>query len=556
MMRCTLLCLALLSVPAWVGPADDPDLAMVHRIKAEAFQGSQVMDHLFYLTDVHGPRLTASPGFAAAAAWAAGRLSGWGLTNVKQEPWGSFGRPWALKRYSAHMTQPVYAPLHGVPRAWSAGTSGPVSGDVVAAPLFASWEDVDREDLPKLKQRIREFQQARKGTLAGKLVLIEPLRELPPPSGAVSERLDDAKLSSLASAPEPFKPPALAWIDRLPGDPKKREQLWASLPDEISEDYYQQLVAARTSLNAFLRAEAVLGVLATDTRGHGGVVFTEEAGSWEAGAPVPPTTIVLSPESYARLYRLVERKIPVRVELDVDVAMGEQAADGVNVLAEIPGGSKQDEIVMLGAHLDSWNAGTGATDNAAGCAVAIEAMRILRALGVTMDRSVRLALWSGEEQGLFGSRAYVKQRFGDPLTLSLKPEHAKLAAYFNLDNGTGKIRGVYLQGNDMVRPIFEAWLQPFRDLGANTLSIRDTGGTDHLSFDAVGLPGFQFIQDPLDYSTRTHHSDLDVYDHIQPSDLMQASAILASFVYHAAIRPELLPRKPLPRPLPPRPEAR
>lgn len=551
-----LLCLAALGMPAPVAPSEDADLAIVHRIKAEAFTGSQVMDHLFFLTDVHGPRLTASPGFEAAAAWAAGRLSGWGLANVKQEPWGRFGRPWALKRFSAHMRQPVYAPLHGVPRAWSAGTQGPVSGPVVAAPLFASWEDHDRDDLPKLKERIARFMETQHGKLSGKLVLIEPLRELPLPSGSMAERLDDAKLGSLASAPEPFKPPALEWIDRLPGDPKKRDQLWASLPDEISEDYYQQLVAARTSLNAFLRKQGVLGVLATDTRGHGGLVFTEEAGSWEAEAPLPPTTVVLAPESYARLFRLVERNIPVTVELDADVALGEQAADGLNVIAEIPGGRKQDEVVMLGAHLDSWNAGTGATDNAAGCAVSIEAMRILKSLGVTLDRTVRLALWSGEEQGLFGSRAYVKQRFGDPRTMALGPDHAKLAGYFNVDNGTGRIRGVYLQGNDMVRPIFEAWLAPFRDLGATTLSIRDTGSTDHLSFDAVGLPGFQFIQDPLDYSTRTHHSDLDVYDHIQASDLMQASAILASFVYHAAMRPELLPRKPLPRPLPPRKERR
>jgi Zn-dependent M28 family amino/carboxypeptidase len=210
---------------------------------------------------------------------------------------------------------------------------------------------------------------------------------------------------------------------------------------------------------------------------------------------------------------------------------------------------------MLGAHLDSWHGGTGATDNAAGCAVALEAMRVLRSLGVTLDRTVRLALWSGEEQALYGSRAYVTKHFGDPVTMKLEPAHAKLAGYFNVDNGTGKIRGVYLQGNDMVRPIFEAWLAPFRDLGATTLTIRNTAGTDHLSFDAVGLPGFQFIQDPVDYSSRTHHSDLDVYDHILSADLMQASAILASFVYHAANRTEMLPRKPLPKPLPPRKNA-
>jgi carboxypeptidase Q len=209
-------------------------------------------------------------------------------------------------------------------------------------------------------------------------------------------------------------------------------------------------------------------------------------------------------------------------------------------------------VVMLGAHLDSWHTGTGATDNGAGSAVVLEAFRILKSLNLPMDRTVRVALWGGEEQGLFGSRGYVLSHFGDPVTMKLKPEHAKLAGYFNLDNGSGKIRGIYLQGNDMVRPIFEAWLSPFKDEGATTITIRNTGGTDHQSFDAVGLPGFQFIQDPLDYESRTHHSELDVYDHANPSDLMQASAIVASFAYNAATRGELLPRKPLPKPLPPR----
>jgi Zn-dependent M28 family amino/carboxypeptidase len=240
------------------------------------------------------------------------------------------------------------------------------------------------------------------------------------------------------------------------------------------------------------------------------------------------------------------------VELEVNV-VNHDYADGAtvyNTIGEIAGTDKADEVVMLGAHLDSWHAGTGATDNAAGCAVMLEAMRILKTLQLPLDRTVRLALWTGEEQGIYGSRAYVKSHFADPVTMSVLPDHAKLAGYFNVDNGTGKIRGVYLQGNDMVRPIFESWLAPFRDLGATTLSIRNTGGTDHQSFDDLGLPGFQFIQDPLDYGSRTHHSNLDVYDHIVPADLMQASAILASFVYDAATRPDRLPRKPLPKPLP------
>jgi Zn-dependent M28 family amino/carboxypeptidase len=242
----------------------------------------------------------------------------------------------------------------------------------------------------------------------------------------------------------------------------------------------------------------------------------------------------------------------VKLELDVRSRSHDEDLDGINVVAEIPGGKKKEEVVMLGGHLDSWHGGTGATDNAAGCAVMLEAMRILKTLGMPMDRTVRLALWDGEEQGFYGSTGYVRRHFADPVTMKLLPGHATLAGYFNVDNGTGKIRGVYLQGNDMVRPIFEAWLQPFADLGATTLSIQDTRGTDHLLFDAVGLPGFQFIQDPVDYEPRTHHSNLDVYDHLVPADLMQASAVVASFVYNAATRPEKLPRKPLPKPLPPK----
>jgi Zn-dependent M28 family amino/carboxypeptidase len=260
------------------------------------------------------------------------------------------------------------------------------------------------------------------------------------------------------------------------------------------------------------------------------------------------------PEQWNRLWRLLEKDVPVEVELNLTVT-SVSSPTTANVIAEIPGGAKKEELVMLGAHLDSWHAGTGATDNGAGCAVAIEAVRILEAMHLKLDRTVRLALWSGEEQGLYGSRAYVRDHFADPLTMKVKPEHARLCAYFNLDNGTGKIRGIHLQDNDMARPIFDAWFTPFKDLGADTITIRPTGGTDHLSFDAVGLPGFQFIQDPLDYGTRTHHSELDVYDHAQAGDLMQASAILASFVYNAANRAEMLPRKPLPEPLPPRSEA-
>ena len=531
------------------------DLAAIHRIRVEAMQNGKVMDHLFSLTDVNGPRLTASPGFRTAADWSVKQLKGWGLSNVHLEPWGTFGRSWSLRHFSAHMVEPTYAPLSGIPKAWCDGTSGPVTGEVVSAPLFQTWEDDDRNDLPKLVARIAEYSEEEHGKLRGKIVMIDPLRELAPATRPAVDRYDTAELDSLAVAPEPFVRPDYEWpLLGLPSDPKKRRQLQASLPMEVASDYYARLREARSKLNAFLHDEGVLAVLASDTRGPGGIVFAEAAGLWRAGAPVPPPVIVLEPEPYARMARLIDKKISVKVEVDVGVDFPEGAQDGVNVIAEIPGHKKKDEVVMVGAHLDSWHSGTGATDNAAGCVVGLEAVRILKTLGLPMDRTVRLALWSGEEQGLLGSRGYVRAHFGDPVTMALKPEHAKLAGYFNLDNGSGKIRGVYLQGNDMVRPIFDSWLAPFRDLGATKFTIRNTGGTDHLSFDAVGLPGFQFIQDPLDYSSRTHHSNLDVYDHVQPGDLMQAAAIVASFVYDAATNAKMLPRKPLPKPLPPKKE--
>lgn len=534
---------------------DGVDLTAVHRIKSEAFGGSKVMDHMFFLTDVNGPRLTGSPGYAKAADWAIGALKSWGVDSARREKWGTFGRGWSITRFAASMREPVFATLHGVPLAWSAGTNGPVTAEVVSAPLFAKWERMDANDPEKLAARIARYAVENKGKLRGKIVLIEADRDFELPKKAAGERYDDAKLNEEAAAPDPAGPLVYDWpIKRLPSDPKDAERLMNDLPDEVAEEYYARMLRIQGQLARFLSDEGVVGVFSTDRRGDGAIVFAEQAASWETGATAPPASIALAPEGYSRLARLVAKGVPTKVELDLGVAFHDESPDGFNVVAEIPGGRKKDEVVMLGAHLDSWHGGTGAADNAAGSAVVIEAFRILKTLKLPMDRTVRLALWGGEEQGLFGSRGYVKEHFGDPVTMALKPEHARLAAYFNVDNGSGKIRGVYLQGNDMVRPIFEGWLAPFRDHGATTLSIRDTGGTDHLSFDAVGLPGFQFIQDPLDYGTRTHHSHIDVYDHVQPADLMQASAIVASFVFNAASRPDALPRKPLPKPLPPRKE--
>jgi carboxypeptidase Q len=538
-----------------VAAEEKVDLATIHRIKEEAFKNSKVMDHLFYLTDINGPRLTNSPGQRAAADWAVKSLKSWGIESARLEKWGTFGRGWSLSRFAMSLREPTYASLPGVPLAWSSATKGMVSGGAVLAPLFTA-QEIERSenrDPAKLARRIERYVAENKGKLNGKFVLLTEARELPPPIEAPASRLDDKALAGIAEAPVPYVAPRVEWpIASLPDDPKKRQQLLDAAPNEVVAELRLRARRTRNRLNAFFKEEGALAIVSGDSRGTGSIVFAEAGGSWETGAPVPPPMISMAPESYDRLCRLVEKKIPVKLELDMEASFDDTSPDGMNVVAEIAGGAKQDEVVMMGAHLDSWHSGTGATDNAAGSAVVLEAMRILKTLGLPMDRTVRLALWTGEEQGILGSRGYVKNHFADRVTMKTLPEHAKLSGYFNLDNGTGKIRGIYLQGNDMMRPVFKAWLAPFEDMGATTISIQGTGGTDHLPFDDVGLPGFQFIQDPLDYGSRTHHSNIDVYDHVQEGDLMQAAAILASFVYDAATRPDMLPRKPLPKPLPPK----
>ncbi|MCU1278688.1 MAG: peptidase, partial [bacterium] len=531
------------------GGKESIDLKVVHRIKAEAFESGKVMDHLFWLTDANGPRLTNSPGFRTAAEWAVRSLKAWGASNPHLEKWGKFGRGWSLTRFSINLVKPIYAPLHGAPKAWSGGTQGKVTADLVFAPLFHKGEDQDRYSIPRMAAHIKRYIDENKGKLRGKIVLLTEEREFEAGKDPTVMRYDDPKLTSLVAAPESALPPKVEWpLQEMPADRKKRTAMFNALPTEVLWDFFARRERTIDALYDFFKSEGVAAVLSTDERGEGGVVFAENDADWQLKAPVSIPSVVLAPEHYNRLVRLVDRKVPTQVELDVDAHFNDDAPDGYNVIAEIPGRKKRDEVVMLGGHLDSWHTGTGATDNGAGSAVVLEAFRILKALNLPMDRTVRLALWSGEEQGLFGSRGYVQQHFGDPVTMALKPEHAKLSGYFNLDNGSGKIRGIYLQGNDMVRPIFESWLAPFKDEGATTITIRTTGGTDHQSFDAVGLPGFQFIQDEIEYDTRTHHSNQDVYDRIQADDMKQAAVIMAAFVYNTANRDEKLPRKPRPKP--------
>lgn len=480
----------------------------------EAFQNSKVMDHVFYMTDVYGPRLTNSPGYKAAGDWAVKQFKEWGLENVKQEKF-PFGRGWSCSRFSAHLKEPGYAPLLGYARPWSPGTNGVVRGEAMMAIIAAE----------------ADFEKYR-GKLKGKMALIEKPRELGLPTDPPARRVTEAELGEIAKAPDPSQAFGLTWPPRRPGPPSS----------------YAARAQFRSKLNKFLADEGVTVAIFQGDRGDGGIVRGSAQGSRDPNDPVPPPSVLLAPEHYGRIARLIERKIPVTLEFEIQAQFHDEPTETFNVLADLPGTDRKDEIVLLGGHLDSWTGGTGAADDAAGCAIMMEAVRILKALDLKVRRTVRVGLWAGEEQGLLGSRAYVKDHLADSETLRLKGEHARFSGYFNVDNGGGRIRGVYLQGNDMMRPVFEAWFKPFADYGVSTITLRNTGGTDHLSFDAVGLPGFQFIQDPLDYGTRVHHTNMDVYERLVPADMMQNSAVLAAIAYHAANRAELLPRKPLPKP--------
>jgi len=536
--------LAVLALP--VLAQEDVNLAVVDRIKAEAFERSKVMETLRNLSDVRGPRLTGSPEFDDAARWAMGELSGYGVDKIHLEKWGPFGRAWTLEQSSLELIEPRYAQLTAVPLAWSAATDGPVSGDLVLATLQTSF----RMGPKKYAELMQAYRTKWSGKLRGKIVLLSDPKVPSPQTDPLFKRYSAADLADLANAPAPAAKLAARRLDELdwPEDQADLGKFFGGLSNALMEQLYDLYDAAVAERGEFFAREGVAGILLEDGRAHTGMLFAEAAGAFQAAATPAPPTFVVTAEQYNRIARLLEKKNPVRVRLSLKTATSDRDVDGTNIIGEIPGEGKKDEIVMIGAHFDSWHSGTGATDNGAGSAVMIEVMRILKALDLKLDRTVRIGLWSGEEEGLFGSRAYVKEHFADPKTMRVTAEHAKLSGYFNLDNGSGKIRGVYLQGHEAMRPIFESWLAPFRDLGVTTVSIRNTGGTDHLSFAAVGLPGFQFIQDPLDYGTIAHHSDLDTWDHAVAEDLMQASAVIASVVYQAATRKEMLPRRELPKP--------
>ncbi|HWC99860.1 MAG TPA: M20/M25/M40 family metallo-hydrolase [Candidatus Sulfopaludibacter sp.] len=512
-------------------------LSVAHQIRDEAFgRNSKVMDTSFYLTDVHGPRLTGSPQAKRAAEWAVQKLTEWGLVNAKMEPWGSsFGKGWECTRYVAMMKAPEFQPIIGFAAPWSSSTAGDVTGDAVLA-IINTPEELEQW----------------KGKLKGKMVLTAAPHADELPVTPLAVRLSDAELAAAAVAPDPASGnPSSLPLGFVRNAPLNGGPVGGGRGGAAAGRGGRGAGGAgnfRAQLAKFWKDEGVLVlVIPGGGTADGGTIMGQGQVLRTAADEAPLPTVIIANEHYNRITRLLEKSIPVSLEFDIQTKFTD-VADSYNITAEIPGTDPRAGLVMVGGHFDSWTGGTGATDNGAGAAIAMESVRILKSLNLKTARTIRVGLWTGEEQGLLGSRAYVKEHFADPADMKPKPEHAKLAAYFNLDNGGGKIRGIYMQDNDEMRPIFEAWLEPFKDLGASTLTIRNTGSTDHVSFDSVGLPAFQFIQDPLDYGTRTHHSNMDVYDRLQVNDMEQASAVEAWCVYNAAVRPEMLPRKPMPKP--------
>ena len=585
---------ALAQAPRAESPAPPADA--IARIRDEGLNHSQVMQTLSHLTEAIGPRLTGSPNLKRANEWTRDTLASWGLTNAHLEAWGPFGRGWSLKRFSAQVVEPQTIPLIGCPNAWSPGFQRPFVGEVVFFDVRTN------TDLEKYK-----------GKLSGAIVLASPVREVQTRFEPLATRLQETNLLRLANTGPSIVPGART---NFPGGGPRRAGSGTTALTRLDPNPRGEAGAAPAATSAvnpregrrfplgargrspnrylsFLAKEGAALVVNASSLGDGGTFVVAAAlvpGSdvgaaftptnmlraWATNAPALPPQITLAAEDYNRMVRMIQQGLKLKMAVDLEVQFHGDDLMAYNTVAEIPGTDLKNEIVMLGAHLDSWHAGTGATDNGAGVAAVMEAARILKALKLQPRRTIRIGLWSGEEQGLLGSKAYVARHFGyytnAPATPALRTpkdqadsqsvaaasttnspparrlvrhrEYDKLSAYFNLDNGAGKIRGVYMQGDEAARPLFRRWLDPFKDLDAETITVADTFGTDHLSFDAIGLPGFQFLQDPLDYGSRTHHTNEDVLDRIQPEDLKQASVILAAFAYDAANLGQKLPRKP------------
>jgi hypothetical protein len=515
-----LACVLLLVLPV---SAEEPvDLDAVTKIRNQGFRNSQVMDLAWHLTEGVGPRLTGSPQELEAHRWAEAKFEEWGFQSWLEAY--DFGRSWMVERARVRMLEPYVQPLEALPEAWSPGTEGPVRGRVVRATL-KSLEDLEQWY----------------GKLEGAIVLLSEEAEPTQIEGELFRRYDAARLEELEQYDLPSDGPS-EWRQR-------RLEQWK---------FWKHLAP-------FLEEEGVVATIEPSSRDNGLVRVTGNRENREGERPLGVPTLAMTTEHYNRLVRMLDREIEPELEIDVAVRWFEEDGQGYNTIGDMPGSDLADQIVMVGGHLDSWHTGTGATDNGANCAVVMEALRILKDAGLNPRRTIRAAFWSGEEQGYLGSREYVKLHLAtrpeptDPEQLALPtfarertwpitplPGHAKVSAYFNIDNGGGQIRGIYAEENAAIVPIFEAWLEPFADIGADKVTMGTTLGTDHQPFDWVGIPAFQFVQDDMDYMGRTHHSNVDTYDHLNPDDLKKSAVILASFIWHAANRDEMLPRKPMP----------
>ncbi|WP_295795548.1 M20/M25/M40 family metallo-hydrolase [Mucilaginibacter sp.] len=501
---CLLLALSMATGATSFAQQEQIDEAAFAKIRNAELTNSHIPEIAHYLTDVSGPRLPGSEGFNRAATWAVATMKKWGLANAAMEPYGEFGKQWELEEFSIALKVPYYQPLRAYPEPWCGNTNGVQQGTVV---LLTPKQAADTTYLLSHSAEIK-----------GKFIL-------------------------LAISPLP------TLLDFRPGAERLTDRALDTIDEQhaLTRAMVEQLIArekARIRLDIILKQVGVLGRIWAAPDNVNGTIHVQAGIGYKLTDPVGIPKISMSYEDGKRIKRLIQSGHPVELAINIQGRFATADTKGYNVVGEIPGTDPKlkAQLVMLGGHLDSWQSSTGATDNAAGCVVVLEAMRLLDSLGLKPKRTIRVALWTGEEQGIYGSFNYVKNHFmkadGTP-----NAEQSKVSAYFNMDYGTGKVRGIYAQGNKAIKPIFEQWFAPFHDLGATTVTIKSTGSTDHLSFDWAGIPGFQFIQDPLD-EDRTHHTDLDDYDHLAIEDLKQSAIIVASFVYQSAIRPELLPRKP------------
>ena len=500
------------------------DNATIARIRGEAITASQALDTHWWLSEGFGARATGTPGYQAAADWAMKKFNEWGLKNVHVERF-PFGQGWSIDRFSVHLLTPQPAPLIGMPRWYSPSTKGTITSDVVHV------KATSEADLAKYK-----------GQLTGKIVILQAVRPVRMLEDRVVLRMNDADWAEAMKLPEP-RPAA--------GTPGASGASGAMTPQQFAQLVQRFLVAEGAAAVLDRGSDADLSAGGSDLswqtqRVDGGTIFPGNGGSRDPKVPQQVPSATLAVEHYNRLVRLLEHGQPVRMEVNIQTKFHPETnpeGNAFNIIAEIPGSDLASEVVILGAHFDTYPYATGATDNTTGSAAMIEAVRVIQKLGLKPRRTIRLALWAAEEQGLLGSREYVARHFFDRNTKTPKPGHENVQAYFNLDNGTGRILGIWGQGNTGAMKNFEQWGQALKDLGWKNVSPRSVSQTDHGSFDEAGIPGFQFIQERLEYNSRTHHSNMDLFDHVQKDDVIQQGAVAAVFAWYAANVNEKLPRK-------------